>query len=237
MTISSIFNVFRPAKALSYEGFTDWHSHILPGVDDGVETLDDALLILDAYGKAGIKKVWLTPHIMEDMPNSTSFLKERFLELKEAYKGKIELHLAAENMMDNLFRERLASNDLLPIGEDGKTLLVETSYFNPPANVKNIISSILSAGYRPLLAHPERYLYIHDFDKYTELKNMGVLFQLNLMSLSNNYGPEVKQKATRLLQEGYYDLLGSDIHRPAHLDTLCEIRLRPAMTKRVKSLF
>ena len=115
-----------------FRGFTDWHCHLLPGVDDGVQTMQESLQVLSLYEELGISEVWLTPHIMEDIPNRTEDLKERFMELNAAYQGNIILHLAAENMLDNLFEERLAKNDLLPLGNEGKHLLVETSYFNPP---------------------------------------------------------------------------------------------------------
>ena len=111
-----------------FEGFTDWHSHILPGVDDGIKTIEDSLKVLTEYERLGIKKVWLTPHIMEDYPNETSDLRERFEDLKNKWGGKMELRLASENMLDNLFEERLQKNDFLPIGEEGDHMLVETSY-------------------------------------------------------------------------------------------------------------
>lgn len=123
------------AESGFFHGFTDWHSHILPGVDDGVQTMEEALEILAKYDELGVKEVWLTPHIMEDIPNTTQHLKERFAELRAAYKGNVILHLAAENMLDNLFEERLEKDDLLSIGEKGDHLLVETSYFNPPSRV------------------------------------------------------------------------------------------------------
>lgn len=237
MALSSIFKAFQSGKSLSIEGLTDWHCHILPGVDDGVSTMEESLSILDEYGKAGVKKVWLTPHIMEDVPNTTASLRARFEELQSEYKGPVELHLAAENMMDNLFIERLETRDFLPIGEDGKTLLVETSYFSPPANLKGIFGKIKSAGYYPLLAHPERYNYIDSMDKYRAFKSLGVKFQLNLMSLTDAYGPVVRQKAVKMLQEGLYDRLGSDLHRSEHFDRIMRMKLRPALLEKVKLLF
>lgn len=195
-----------------FRGFTDWHCHLLPGVDDGVQTMEESLQILSLYEQLGISEVWLTPHIMEDMPNCTEDLKKRFAELKAAYQGNITLHLAAENMLDNLFEERLAKNDLLPLGNDGKHLLVETSYFNPPMGLKNILLRIKAKGYYPVLAHPERYVYM-DGDDYRQLKGMNVLFQLNLPSIVGMYGPDVKKKAEGLLKSGLYDLAGSDTHR------------------------
>ena len=105
-----------------FRGFTDWHCHILPGVDDGVQTMDEALEILAEYERLGVREVWLTPHVMEDIPNSTDGLRERFAELQAAYKGKVELNLASENMLDRLFEERLQKDDLLPWGKDGQAV-------------------------------------------------------------------------------------------------------------------
>ena len=107
------------AAGLLDPGFTDWHCHVLPGVDDGVRTMAEALEVLEEYGRRGVAEVWLTPHIMEDIPNTTAALRERFSELQAAYSGPVRLHLAAENMLDSLFEERLESGDLLPLGPGG----------------------------------------------------------------------------------------------------------------------
>lgn len=193
-------------------GFTDWHSHILPDVDDGVRTMEESLEILRLYERLGISSVWLTPHIMEDIPNTTDGLRRRFAELKEAYNGSISLHLAAENMLDNLFEERLESDDLLPLGETGDKLLVETSYFNPPMDLYGILERIKSKGYYPVLAHPERYVYM-DKNDYRHLKEIGVKFQANIPSLVNAYGSESRKKLDWLLSENLIDLWGTDTHR------------------------
>ncbi len=193
------------------DGLTDWHSHILPGVDDGVRTMTESLEILRLYEQLGIRSVWLTPHVMEDIPNTTMRLRERFAELQAAYTGTVELHLAAENMLDNLFEERLADNDLLPLGEDGGHLLVETSYFNPPIGLQEILQRIKAKGYFPVLAHPERYVYMGKSD-YAKLKDLGVKLQLNLFSLVGAYGFEAKKKAEWLIQQSLYDYIGSDVH-------------------------
>lgn len=194
------------------EGFTDYHSHVLPGVDDGIELLDGALETLEWFEKLGVKSIWLTPHIMEEIPNTSKKLKERFQFLLQHYSGGMALHLAAEYMLDNLFEERLATEDLLPIGEAQKHLLVETSYFNPPMGLNNILLRIKAKGYIPILAHPERYTYMNEND-YWRLKGLEIGFQLNLLSLIGAYGPEVQGKAEWLLKNGYYQLCGSDIHR------------------------
>lgn len=193
-------------------GFTDWHCHILPGVDDGVQSMEESLEILAEYERLGVKEVWLTPHIMEDIPNTTEKLRGRFVELKAAYQGSVSLNLASENMLDNLFEKRLEKNDLLPIGKDGKLLLVETSYFNPPMGLKNILLRIRAKGYYPVLAHPERYIYMDD-DDYKLLKSMNTKFQLNLFSLHGIYGKEAQKRAQRLQKQGMYDFIGTDLHK------------------------
>ena len=197
-------------------GMTDWHSHILFGVDDGVETLEDSLEILDEYADMGIRRVWLTPHIMEDVPNTPDGLRSRFAELTQAYSGPVELRLAAENMIDPLFEKRLAENDLLPIGERGDHLLVETSYINAPVRFRELLMEIKSKGYFPVLAHPERYRYMTEKD-YRWMKDNDIIFQTNLFSLLGIYGPDAAKKAEWLLNQGLTDIVGSDIHRPSML--------------------
>lgn len=256
-------------------GAADHHSHILPGVDDGVETMDEALHILATYETLGIKELWLTPHIMEDIPNTPQKLTARFEELKAAYKGGITLHLAAEYMIDNNLHkliqeinspslsrgttrgsvvcddgyfstpkecpigatkgEGVAPNSLLPIGNAGKHILVETSYFNPPMRLREILRQIKSLGYYPLLAHPERYMYM-DNDEYRSLREEGVKFQLNLVSLAGGYGAAVKKKAMWLLTNGLYSVAGSDLHSEDAIEYITKCRLGKQETEQVKSL-
>lgn len=192
-------------------GMTDWHSHILPGVDDGIQSMEESLATLELYGEIGIKEVWLTPHIMEDIPNTPEHLNSVFKELCSLYKGDIKLNLAAENMLDNLFYENLKKGNLMTIGPQKDHLLIETSYFNPPMGMENTLKAIMSDGIYPILAHPERYFYMTNRD-YRKYKDMGVKFQLNLPSLTGSYGSEVRKKAEYLQKNGYYDYSGTDIH-------------------------
>lgn len=214
---------FSTRKTLSeigfFEHFAEVHCHLLPGVDDGIKTLEDTLRALALYEKAGVRNIWFTPHIMEDVPNEPEKLKERFNEVCAAYHGKIQLHLAAENMLDALFHERLESGNLLPLGNEQRHLLVETSYFNPPYDFDDLIQGVKSAGYYPILAHPERYMYMEEED-YARLKEKQVLFQLNLPSLAGMYGKVVEKKAKMILKKGWYDLCGTDTHRVHQYDYL-----------------
>ncbi len=192
------------------DGLVDNHSHILFGVDDGVKTLEESLRILEFLQQAGTKTVWCTPHIMEDVPNKTSDLRAQFALLKEAWKGSIELRLASENMIDNLFLQRLQERDFLTHG-DGK-LLMETSTWAAPMNLWDTLDSVIVAGYTPIIAHPERYQYMSEAD-YKRLKEMGCELQLNLPSILGVYGEEVAKKAERILENGWYNITGTDCHR------------------------
>ncbi|MDE6300067.1 MAG: capsular biosynthesis protein [Muribaculaceae bacterium] len=213
-------------------GITDWHSHILPGVDDGVKTMEESLAILSDFEELGVRRVWLTPHIMEDYPNTPADLQKRFGELKAVYAGGIELRLAAENMLDNLFEERLEANDLLPIGEEGNHLLVETSYYTPPYGMDDMIESIFSKGYFPILAHPERYRHM-DEKEYLKLHERGVKMQVNYLSLVGGYGDQAKKKAEWLLGKGLIGYAGSDIHRESVIKLIGESK---GEEKRIKML-
>ena len=164
------------------KGMVDCHSHLLPGVDDGVQSMEESLQILREMEQQGIRRVWLTPHIMEDIPNETLALQRKFWELLQQYRGAVELKLAAEYMLDNLFEERLEKEDLLLLEEGKRFLLVETSYFNPPMDLLSVLQRIQKKGYYPLLAHPERYEYMQKED-YNTLKEEHISFQLNLPSL------------------------------------------------------
>lgn len=191
-------------------GAKDCHTHILPDVDDGVRTMEQALEILAYEESAGISEVWCTPHVMEDVPNATDQLLDRFAELRAAYKGPVQLHLAAEYMLDTEFEKRLDEKDLITMWDD--LVLVETSANIPPYNLLDIFRNMLSYGYRPLLAHPERYRYMQMKD-YADLHDMGVFFQVNLGSLVSYYGETARKKAEVLLEKGWYSAAGSDCHR------------------------
>lgn len=191
-------------------GAVDHHSHVLPGVDDGIKTIEEALAVLEYEASAGIDTLWCTPHIMEDVPNRTEVLKERFAQLQDAYKGPVNLRLAAEYMLDNLFDQRLQAGDLLTMDDD--VLLVETSGMASPYDLSGTLGRIMSEGYRPLFAHPERCRYLMEKD-YERYRQMGVMFQLNLGSLAGYYGNAVRKKAEWILSKGLYNVFGSDCHR------------------------
>jgi len=217
------------------QGFCDYHCHLLPSVDDGVEMMEDSLHILSLWESAGMREVWMTPHIMEDYPNKPDDLRQRFEKVKQAYNGSIALHLASENMMDTLFANRLEADELLPMGSGHDCLLVETSYYTPPINMKELFDRTKSKGYKPILAHPERYRYMNRLD-YKYWRQEGVLLQLNVSSLTGDYGQEAKAKAEWLLRQGMYDLCGTDTHAIEQTDIFLNAPISKNTVKRLKAI-
>lgn len=201
-------------------GLTDCHSHVLPGVDDGSPSMEKSLEILRFMEDQGVAELWLTPHVMEDVRNTTEGLQARFSELCAAYNGTVRLNLAAEYMLDSLYEDRLEAHDLLTHSGD-ELVLVETSAIVPPVNLWGLLEKTMHEGYRPLIAHPERYSYMTMAD-YDRLRAMGCRMQLNLPSLAGHYGPHVQKRAVALLQGGCYSMVGSDCHRLGSWQHSCE---------------
>jgi tyrosine-protein phosphatase YwqE len=201
----------------------DMHSHILPAFDDGAKTLEESVDLLRAMQGLGYKKLIVTPHIMCDAYGITPRRIEEALEnLREiASKEKIDIVLeaAAEYYLDDDFLKWLREDKILSFGAN--YILIETSYLAQPINFLETISEIIACGYKPVLAHPERYQYLEkNVDCYQELKNANILFQVNLGSLGGYYGKEAKEKALMLYKEGMIDFLGSDLHRSTQVKSL-----------------
>lgn len=190
-----------------FNDFSDNHSHILFGVDDGMRDITESLEALEYYEAIGVKKVVFTPHINVS-DNNWDLIHNNFNQLSNLYKGKIGLNLGAEYMLDLGFYDQMKHG--LKCFDNDK-VLVESSYLNQTAYFDDLLFQLSNDGYSPVLAHPERYLFM-DLNKYHKLKNCDYLFQLNLLSLSSLYGREVKHRALYLLERGMYDLIGSDIH-------------------------
>ncbi|MRS60837.1 histidinol-phosphatase [Larkinella terrae] len=204
----------------------DIHSHLIPGIDDGVPDLETALTCLRAFEEMGYKKVITTPHILRDYyPNSSDTIRRGLDELREAIAGtdlKIEVEAAAEYLIDDHFVNLLQAKDLLSFGANNY-LLVELSFANAPLNLDEIVFQIQTKGYQPILAHPERYSYLKDqSERFRKLRVQGCLFQLNLLSLVGQYGGRVQQQAKQLLDDSMVDFVGSDLHRPRDAEKLAQ---------------
>lgn len=212
----------------------DIHSHLLPGLDDGVDTLEDTLVCLTQLADWGIQKVITTPHISRDWyPNGTAIIQqglETVRALIAEHQLPLTIEVAAEYLLDDFFMDLLNQGDLLSFGEK-RYLLVETGWSSPPYGLNSMLFRILTHGYTPVLAHPERYKYYHtDKAALIELREAGCLFQLNWMSLCGRYGSSVEKQARYLLQQHWIDFIGSDLHRPKDLETMARL-FKPADLK------
>jgi len=204
----------------------DLHSHLIPGIDDGSKSLEESLVLLRTLESLGYEKVITTPHIMSDYyKNDYETITSGRDLLREAAKKEgiaLQIEAAAEYYLDEKFYDEMKKERVLAINDT--YVLFETSYMSKPLQLEEMIFAIGAAGYRPIMAHPERYRYIKDPKKeYGRLKELGVLYQVNLNSLGGHYGKSAKALSQSLLQLGMIDFLGSDTHHQKHLESLKEI--------------
>lgn len=198
----------------------DFHSHLLFGIDDGAKTFDETLTLVKALMGFGITQFITTPHVMNHVWNNTrTAIVERKDEVNALLKKhglNIEIKAAAEYLMDDYFLELLKKEPLLTLKDN--YVLVEMSYLNPPIQLYDILFELQLAGYKPVLAHPERYNFYHNnFREYEKLKSAGCLFQLNLLSVVGYYGESVTKGAQKLLDLGMIDFASSDTHHDKHI--------------------
>ncbi len=202
----------------------DMHSHLLPGVDDGVNELEDTMTCLSRMAEWGIRHVVTTPHISQDYyPNTSADLRDRAAAVQAAITERglpITFSVAAEYMLDELFDDRLRANDLLSFGAE-RYVLIETGWASAPRQLEQWLFQMQLQGYIPVLAHPERYRYYRTEEAtLAELRDKGCLFQVNLMSLAGRYGSEARRMAQRLIRLEWVDMVSSDMHGVRDLETL-----------------
>jgi protein-tyrosine phosphatase len=217
---------------------TDMHSHLIPGIDDGSPDMETSIELIRGLHKLGYKKLITTPHISSDMfRNNPEIIDEGLQKVKQSLikeNIQIELVAAAEYLIDDGFETLLTENRLQTLS--GKYLLIELPYFHIPPNLYEITFELQIKGFKIILAHPERYLYwYHDFGKYEELKNRGVYFQLNILSLTGHYSPESKKLAEKMIDVGMIDFLGTDLHNKYYYEMLEKSRVEPYLEKALKS--
>lgn len=205
----------------------DMHSHILPNLDDGSESLESSLELVENMILLGYEKLIMTPHIMGDFyKNTPEIIHEKLTILEKAVREKgwnIQLDIAAEYYLDEWFTEKIEKNEpLLTLGDTPyKYVLIETSYINKPSNLYDVIFNMKSLGYQPILAHPERYTYLYQsFEKFQEIYERGVSFQINLNSLTGHYSGAAKKYVEQLIDHNMVDFVGSDCHAIKHIETL-----------------
>ena len=197
----------------------DMHSHFIPGIDDGSPNLETSIGLIRSMMDMGYNTIITTPHIMIDLyPNTPETINKGLEILNNGLRESginLTVKAAAEYFVDEYFISRLANEPLLTI--TGKEVLIEFSMYSEPPMLKEVIFKMITSGYRPILAHPERYSYFHNnLDRYIDFKDRGCLMQLNLLSLSGYYGQTVKKVAEDLLSKSLYDYCGSDVHHDKH---------------------
>ncbi len=229
-------NTTPPADLLAFME-TDIHSHLLPGIDDGVQDVATALRFVTEMQHMGIKKIITTPHIIMDRyPNSRETMLTPYDEVSRALAAKeiaIPFHHAAEYYMDEQFIP-LLGKPLLTIS--GNMVLVEISFMSPPPQLHQWLFDIQAAGYQPVMAHPERYGYYHkNPEAYQQLKRWGCHLQLNLLSLTGYYGRHVQQVAEKLIAESMIEYIGTDLHHEKHLQAIISIGKNKKLQKTLNS--
>lgn len=201
----------------------DMHSHLLPGIDDGSKEMMQTLGMVMKMEEMGYRKLIMTPHIMEDFyRNTPEIILGKLAEVKEEVKSlglEIELGASAEYYFDETLIEKVKTKNILPFGDN--YLLFEYAFGQEPQNISTLLFEMKVNGYKPILAHYERYPYYHNRpEKIQEYRSNGILIQLNLLSLCGHYGPGVEKMAKYLVDNQFIDFVATDCHRMEHLQII-----------------
>ena len=215
----NIFNNIFGSKKLPSIDFSevgvDIHSHLLPGIDDGSKSIEESVELISKLKKLGYRKLIVTPHIMTDMfPNTPEIINEKLTSLRLALNAAnidIQIEASAEYFLDYNFEELFKTKKIIPFSN--KYILFELSYFNPPENLEAMLFAMQIEGYKPILAHPERYPYwSNNFAQYQKLKDREVLFQLNMISLTGSYSVPTMKLAEKFIENDMIEFVGTDMH-------------------------
>jgi protein-tyrosine phosphatase len=227
------------AECVSFEALqTDIHSHLIPGIDDGVKDIETALDLIRKMKALGFRKLIITPHVMSDIyKNNKATIYEGLEKLKQAVDHaeiNIELEAAAEYQADDGLLGLLEKDELISFGD--RYLMLELPYFSAPQNLNTIFFELQLAGYNIILAHPERYIYWQNqFSKFEDLKSRGIFFQLNTISLSGYYSYPTKKTANKLIDAQMIDFLGSDLHNHNSFSLLESVMYESGLKKLLAS--
>lgn len=199
---------------------SDMHSHLIPGIDDGAQEMDQTIAMLAKFESLGYQKIVTTPHIMTDsFPNNPEIILSGLEKVKNEIKKvgiEIEIEAAAEYYFDETLMPKIKNKELLTFGDN--YVLVEFAFHSPPQFLDQLFFELKTHGYRPVIAHFERYLYyLGKIDKAEKWRSEGINIQININSLFGQYGPEVQKQAEKLIDEGQFDFVGTDCHRIEHL--------------------
>jgi protein-tyrosine phosphatase len=202
---------------------TDMHNHLLPGIDDGSGNVEDSVSFIKELYTLGYRKLICTPHVMAELyPNTRQTIEPAYELLKRRLAEEniaVDIRFAAEFMVNPEFEDIIRQDEVLPFGDN--YVLIEMSYLAPSPNIKQVIFNLMVKGYKPVLAHPERYTYLHNkMEVIDDLASNGCLLQVNLLSLTGVYGKGVKTVAEQLIRDKKVSFAGTDLHHDRHLAML-----------------
>lgn len=213
----------------------DLHAHLLPGIDDGAADPDTSVALVRGLADLGYRKLVATPHVLwEVYPNTPEIIHRQLALVQQELKNQgiaVELAAAAEYFIDDYFVEQVEQKaPLLCVHQ--KMVLTEFSMATAPYELQQVFFDLQLQGYQPLLAHPERYIYLgRHRSVFDTLHDAGVWFQLNLLSLAGHYGRSVQQLAFYLLDKGYYHFAGTDLHSLRQLEVLRKLAASDTVEK------
>lgn len=197
----------------------DMHSHLVPGIDDGSQSLEDSVRFISELRNLGIRNFITTPHIHGEMYDNDTLKVQRYFQPLKDYLAQhmpdVSIRVSAEYFLDTYFLTEVLPKGLMAFGKNN--VLVEVSMAGWNRQFNEIMFAVQANGYNPILAHPERYLYETNMSVFENLKNKGVALQMNLLSILGYYGRSIKISAERMLQMGLYDYCGTDLHHERHL--------------------
>lgn len=211
------------------QGLVDIHNHILPGIDDGAQTVEDSIAMINGFSEFGVTNFVCTPHVMHDLyANTPETIKKAHGLLTKQLKSErmvtIKVGYAAEYLIDEGFEKLVENQQILSL--DGQYLLIEMSFVQAPLHFEDAVQKILDRKLYPILAHPERYNFITQrMDGYQKYKDIGLKFQVNLLSIAGYYGKDVQKNAMYLLQHKLVDFVASDVHKINQIDHLKQCKL------------
>lgn len=218
---SKIFKKEPKLPPISFSAFgTDIHSHLIPGIDDGAADMEASIEMIKKFKELGFKKIITTPHTMSDFyKNTPEIILEKLEEVRTELKNQhidIKINAASEYNLDDGLAKLIDNKQVLTMGDS--YVLFELPFMSEPPNFQEIVFQFQTNGFKPILAHPERYTFWYDnFEIYDELRAKGILLQLNLLSLTGHYSPQTKKIAEKMVEANLIDAIGTDCHRIEHL--------------------
>ncbi len=202
----------------------DVHAHILPQLDDGATDIEQSVSIIKAMYAMGYRKIIATPHVMKGYYNNApEDILQSLHVLKSVLKRRnitMEIEASAEYYLEDELFKLIERKEILTFGGDAKYLLFEASFVARPAHILESAIRIKQAGYTPVLAHPERYINLHDLEVLNRLVFNGLLFQVNIGSLSGYYSKQTQEFAEMLVNNKMVSFFGTDCHNEPQLDSI-----------------